>query len=186
MVDMAPLEIQTQDTMKRHIFLLLFALIGMNVMAQYSNTEDFEIKPVDIKGSRVFVDGVKLDKYSAAACFSSLDGVDKSEDYLRYRAGYKTGLGLTIGGAAMIPVGYFMFVGGFVGAWTADTDAGLYVGEAIMLLGAGSVVAGAACFIAGIPTLCVYKTRLNRLEKKYNTSLQIGTSPGGLSLAISF
>ena len=90
---MAPLEIQTQDTMKRHIFLLLFALIGMNVMAQYSNTEDFEIKPVDIKGSRVFVDGVKLDKYSAAACFSSVDGVDRSADYLKYRAGYKTGLG---------------------------------------------------------------------------------------------
>ena len=155
----------------------------MGAMAQYSNSAE---KPLDIRGSRVFVDDCKLDKYSAAACFSSVDGVDRSSDYLKYRTGYKTGLGLTIGGAAMIPVGYFMFVGGFIGAWTADTDAGLYVGEAIMLLGAGSVVAGAACFIAGIPTLCVYKTRLNRLEKKYNTSLQIGTSPGGLSLAISF
>lgn len=172
--------------MKRYILLLLFALIGMSAMAQYSNSAELVNKPLDIRGSRVFVDDCKLDKYSAAACFSSVDGVDMSSDYLKYRTGYKTGLGLTIGGAAMIPVGYFMFVGGFIGAWTADTDAGFYVGEAIMLLGAGSVVAGAACFIAGIPTLCVYKTRLNRLEKKYNTSLQIGTSPGGLSLAISF
>ena len=183
---MAPLEIQTQDTMKRHIFLLLFALIGMNVMAQYSNTEDFEIKPVDIKGSRVFVDGVKLDKYSAAACFSSLDGVDWSGEYLKYRAGYKTGLGLTIGGAAMMPLGYCMFWGGFLWGWTAETDAGVFAAQTLIFLGAGSTVAGAACVLAGIPTLCVYKTRLNRLEKKYNTSLQIGTSPGGLSLAISF
>lgn len=165
---------------------MLFALIGMGAMAQYSSTEVLEKKPIDIRGSRVFVDDYKLDKYSAAACFSSLDGVDWSGEYLKYRAGYKTGLGLTIGGAAMMPVGYFMFVGGFICAWTADTDAGLYTGEALMLLGAGSTVAGAACFLAGIPTLCIYKTRLNRLEKKYNTSLQIGTSPGGLSLAISF
>lgn len=172
--------------MKRHIFLLLFALIGMSAMAQYSSTEVLENKPIDIRGSRVFVDDCKLDKYSAAACFSSVNGIDMSYDYLKYRAGYKTGLGLTIGGAAMMPVGYFMFVGGFICAWTADTDAGLYTGEALMLLGSTSVVAGAACFIAGIPTLCIYKTRLNRLEKKYNTSLQIGTSSNGLSLAISF
>lgn len=172
--------------MKRHILLLLFALIGMSAMAQYSNTGVQEKKTVDIKGSRVFVDGVKLDKYSAAACFSSVDGVDMSDDYLKYRAGYKTGLGLTIGGAAMMPVGLAMILGGFVGAWTADTDFGIIVGEAAMMLGTGSIVAGAACFLAGIPTLCIYKTRLNRLEKKYNTSLQIGTSSNGLSMAISF
>ena len=172
--------------MKRHILLLLLVFLGINAMAQDLSTDVIDKKPIDIRGSRVYVEGNKLDKYSAAACFSSVDGVDMSSDYLKYRTGYKTGLGLTIGGAAMIPVGYFMFVGGFIGAWTADTDAGLYVGEAIMLLGAGSVVAGAACFIAGIPTLCIYKTRLNRLEKKYNTSLQIGTSSNGLSLAISF
>ena len=172
--------------MKRHILLLLFALIGMSAMAQYSNTGVQEKKTVDIKGSRVFVDGVKLDKYSAAACFSSVDGVDMSDDYLKYRAGYKTGLGSTIGGAAMMPVGLAMIVGGFVGAWTADTTVGTVVGEAAMLLGTGSIVAGAACFLAGIPTICVYKTRLNRLEKKHNTSLSVGTSSNGLSMAISF
>ena len=172
--------------MKRHIFLLLFALIGMSAMAQYSNTEVMWNKPIDMRGSRVFVDDYKLDKYSAAACFSSLDGVDWSGEYLKYRAGYKTGLGLTIGGAALIPVGCGMLYGGAFWAYVALSDAGSYAGMSVMFLGAGAVVAGTACFLAGIPTLCVYKTRLNRLEKKYNTSLQIGTSPGGLSLAISF
>jgi hypothetical protein len=171
--------------MKRHIFLLLFALIGMSVMAQYSNP-GVENEPIDIRGSRVFVDGFKLDKYNAAACFSSIDGVDWSAEYLKYRAGYKTGLGLTIGGAALMPVGYGMFLGGFIWAWNAETTAGCIAGEAVMLLGAGSIVAGGLCVLAGIPTLCVYRTRLNRLEKKYNTSLSVGSSPGGLSMAISF
>lgn len=165
---------------------MLFALIGMSAMAQYSNTEVMWNKPIDMRGSRVFVDDYKLDKYSAAACFSSLDGVDWSGEYLKYRAGYKTGLGLTIGGAALIPVGCGMLYGGAFWAYVALSDAGSYAGMSVMFLGAGAVVAGTACFLAGIPTLCVYKTRLNRLEKKYNTSLQIGTSPGGLSLAISF
>ena len=172
--------------MKRHILLLLFALIGMGAMAQYSNTEVQEKKTVDIKGSRVFVDGVKLDKYSAASCFSSVDGVDCSADYLKYRAGYKTGLGLTIGGAALIPVGCGMLYGGAFWAYVALSDAGSYAGMSVMFLGAGAVVAGTACFLAGIPTLCVYKTRLNRLEKKHNTSLSIGASGNGFSMAISF
>lgn len=154
-------------------------------MAQYSNP-GVENEPIDIRGSRVFVDGFKLDKYNAAACFSSIDGVDRSAEYLKYRAGYKTGLGLTIGGAALMPVGYGMFLGGFIWAWNAETTAGCIAGEAVMLLGAGSIVAGGLCVLAGIPTLCVYSTRLNRLEKKYNTSLSVGSSPGGLSMAISF
>lgn len=172
--------------MKRHILLLLSALIGMGAMAQYSNTEVQEKRTVDIKGSRVFVDGVKLDKYSAASCFSSVDGVDRSADYLKYRAGYKTGLGLTIGGAALIPVGCGMLYGGAFWAYVALSDAGSYAGMSVMFLGAGAVVAGTACFLAGIPTLCVYKTRLNRLEKKHNTSLSIGASGNGFSMAISF
>ena len=172
--------------MKRHIFLLLFALIGMSAMAQYSGSAELVDKPLDIRGSRVFVDGVKLDKYSAAACFSSVDGVDRSADYLKYRAGYKTGLGLTIGGAALIPVGCGMLYGGVFWAYVALSDAGSYAGMSVMFLGAGAVVAGTACFLAGIPTLCVYKTRLNRLEKKHNTSLSIGASGNGFSMAISF
>ena len=161
--------------MKRHIFLLLFALIGMSAMAQYSSSAELVDKPLDIRGSRVFVDGVKLDKYSAAACFSSVDGVDRSADYLKYRAGYKTGLGLTVGGAGLAVVGLYTTVAGIAEL----SDAWFYAGAA-------SSVIGTFCFIAGIPTICVYKTRLNRLEKKYNTSLQIGTSSNGLSMAISF
>lgn len=175
--------------MKRHILLLLFALIGMSAMAQYSNTGVQEKKTVDIKGSRVFVDGVKLDKYSAAACFSSVDGVDMSDDYLKYRAGYKTGLGLTIGGASLAVVGAGTAFVGFVKALQSafdNNDHNSAGAEAVMYIGAGSCVIGAACFLAGIPTICVYKTRLNRLEKAYKASLQIGAGGNGVSMAICF
>ena len=31
-----------------------------------------------------------------------------------------------------------------------------------------AVLGGSAAFMAGVPTLCVYKSRLNKLEKAYN------------------
>ena len=93
--------------MKRHIILLLIAFVGMGAMAQNVAQESVaDSKPIKMLGSMVYMDGKKLDKEKAAACFSSLDGVDRSADYLKYRAGYKTGLGLTIGGASLAVVGF--------------------------------------------------------------------------------
>jgi hypothetical protein len=161
-------------TMKRHIFLLLIAFVGINAMAQELSSDAIG-KTIDIRGSKVFVDGNKLDKYSAAACFSSLNGVDRSEDYLKYRAGYKTGLGLTVGGASLAVVGF------------ATTISAIFeLNDPLFGVGVFSMVSGTLSFLAGIPTVCIYKARLNRLEKKHNTSLSIGTSQNGLSMAISF
>ena len=71
--------------MKRHILLLLFVLIGINAMAQEFSAGDIGKKPIDIYGSKVYMDNCKLDKNDAAACFSSIDGVDMSKEYLKYR-----------------------------------------------------------------------------------------------------
>lgn len=168
---------------------MLFALIGMGAMAQNVSLDSAAGKPIDIRGSKVYVDDCKLDKYSAAACFSSLGGVDRSEDYLRYRAGYKTGLGLTIGGASLAVVGAGTAFVGFIKALQTAFGNDSYKtagAETVMYIGAGSCIVGVACFLAGIPTLCVYKTRLNRLEKAHNASLQIGAGGNGVSMAISF
>ena len=144
-------------------------------------------KPIKMLGSMVYMDGKKLDKEKAVACFSSLDGVDRSADYLKYRAGYTTGLGLTIGGASLAVVGFgTAFVGvlvalphAFVGEEHLASDVAIYAGVTGMAV-------GGACVVAGVPMICVYKTRLNRLKKAYNLSLQVGTSSNGLSMAISF
>lgn len=174
--------------MKRLLLIFCVAFISVNAMAQYSATEpDFDNKPVDIRGSRVYVDKKKLDKRTAANCFSSLNGIDRSKDYLKYRAGYKTGLGLTFGGLGLAAVGFMATsVSTVVGVAKALTCQDMTGANAAIYLGVGSFFLGSACFVAGIPVACVYKTRLNRLEKEHNASLQVNAIPGGMSLAISF
>ena len=56
--------------MKRNILLLFFVFIGMNAMAQEFSTDAIGKTPIEIRGSKVFVEDYKLDKYTAAACFS--------------------------------------------------------------------------------------------------------------------
>lgn len=173
--------------MKRLVLLMCIALISINTMGQYTPVDSVNQKPIDIRGSRVFVENMQLEKSAAAARFSSLGGVDRSMDYLKYRTGYKTGLGLTIGGASLAAVGYGVSLVGLVGAignaFNEDTHRW---GDPIFYLGATSFVAGSLCLLSGIPTLCVYKTRLNRLEREYNTSLSVGASPSGFALTINF
>ena len=174
--------------MKRYIILLLIVFAGVNAMAQGMEQETLaDGTPIKMLGSMVYKNNRKLDKKSAAECFSMLNGVDRSEDYLKYRAGYKTGLGLTIGGASLAIVGFGVsFVGvlvalphAFAGNETPGADFAIYSGV-------GAMIAGGACFVAGIPTLCVYKTRLNRLKKDYNMQLQVGASQNGLSMSLCF
>jgi hypothetical protein len=95
---------------------MCIALISINTMGQYTPVDSVNQKPIDIRGSRVFVENMQLEKSAAAAQFSSLGGVDRSMDYLKYRRGYKTGLGLTIGGASLAAVGYGVSLVGLVGA----------------------------------------------------------------------
>ncbi len=173
--------------MKRNILLLLFVFIGMSAMAQEFSTDEIGKTPIDIRGSKVFVNDYQLDKYTAAACFSSLDGVDRSSDYLKYRKGYKVGAGLLAGGASLAVVGLGTTLTTLVIAFDRGLDErGTAIADVVMQAGLLSTVAGSLCFLAGIPTICVYKIKLNRLEKKYNTSLSLGASPSGMSMAISF
>ena len=169
--------------MKRHILLLFFAFVGINAMAQDFSSEAIYKNPIDIRGCKVYVGTSKLDNYSAVECFSSLDGVDRSKDYLKYRAGYKTGVGLTVGGASLAVAGFATSLAGFIASYG---NMSAEAADAVIITGYFSSLTGALCFLAGIPTICVYKARLNRLEKEYNASLRIGASAGGLSMAISF
>lgn len=174
--------------MKRYIFLLLVVFASVNAMAQVMEQEALaDGTPIKMLGSMVYKNNRKLDKKSAAECFSMLNGVDRSEDYLKYRAGYKTGLGLTIGGASLALAGFGASLVGvlvalpyaFAGEEHQGADIAIYSGV-------GAMIAGGACFVAGIPTLCVYKTRLNRLKKDYNMQLQVGASQNGLSMSLCF
>lgn len=136
---------------------------------------------VDIKGSRVFQSGEKLSKEEAVLLMSDINGMDMSDDYLKYRKGYKAGLGMTIGGASLALVG----AAGTVTSVLLALPYAFAGKESTMLdvaLGTSMVcaVGGIAVMIAGIPTLCVYKKRLNGLET------EISAHPGGIGLTLRF
>ena len=136
---------------------------------------------VDIKGSRVFQGGEKLSKEEAVLLMSDINGMDMSDDYLKYRKGYKAGLGMTIGGASLALVG----AAGTVTSVLLALPYAFAGKESTMLdvaLGTSMVcaVGGIAVMIAGIPTLCVYKKRLNGLET------EISAHPGGIGLTLRF
>ena len=142
----------------------------------YAASAQYAVSPttIDIKGSRVFIEGERLSLDSATACFSSMDGTDRSADYLAYRKGYKAGLGMTVGGAVCATVGGVAFLGSFVAALAHGLSAS-FAGEevpvwvdAALYSSAALTLGGGAVFLAGVPTLCVYKNRLNKLEKAYN------------------
>lgn len=46
----------------------------------------------------------------------------------------------------MVPVGYGIFLGGFLWAWTSNSDISFACAEATMYIGLGSMVAGAAFY----------------------------------------
>lgn len=169
--------------MKRIIVVLIAVLAAVSASAQYA---DMENRTVDIKGSRVFVDGEKLSKEAATSLFADLNGVDRSGDYLKYRKGYKAGLGMVIGGASLVSAGALVMGGGAVSALilgipVALTGEDMPKGVDIALgVGCGAMIAGAAVLVAGIPTLCVYKSRLNNLEASF------GPQSSGLGLALRF
>lgn len=158
--------------MKRIVFLIVSCLMAYAASAQ---------TVVDIKGSRVFQSGEKLSKEEAVLLMSDINGMDMSDDYLKYRKGYKAGLGMTIGGASLALVG----AAGTVTSVLLALPYAFAGKESTMLdvaLGTSMVcaVGGIAVMIAGIPTLCVYKKRLNGLET------EISAHPGGIGLTLRF
>ena len=95
--------------MKKLLLLLTFLSFAYAASAQYATSS--HVPYISVKGSRVFIEGEMLPKDQAAALFSDMNGVDRSGDYLKYRAGYKTGMGLSIGGASLVVTGSLIGVG---------------------------------------------------------------------------
>ena len=192
--------------MKRLLQILSLILVGYAASAQ-------TYAPVEIKGSRVFMEGKRLTKSEAVSLFSDFHGTDRSSEYLRYRSAYKTGLGLTVGGSVLTLGGGFTFVTGVAvvvaGGITLPLFAGVDViagtdtsseysseifGKANTILNVGlfATLGGVAMLASGIPTLCVYNSRLNHMEEDYNKAYLIplevtfGPQRHGFGFALTF
>lgn len=157
--------------MKRILLSLFAALISLAASAQFATSPHGEIK---VRGSRIFCDGEKLSKEKAAALFSDFGGVDRGDEYLRYRKGYKTGVGLSVGGASLVVLGGSAFC---VSSVLAVVTVPLIAGsgqevpkelEVALSASLGSAALGAAIMLAGIPTAAVYQHRIKKMVKSYN------------------
>ncbi len=157
--------------MKRILLSLLAAMVSLAASAQYASVPHSEL---EVRGSSIFCDGEKLSKDQAAALFSDFGGVDRSDEYLRYRKGYRTGVGLSVGGASV------MVVGGAAAyvttAITVIAGAGASLSgeplpkelEAALYGTYAATAAGALMMLAGIPTASVYQHRIKKMSKDYN------------------
>ena len=112
------------------------------------------------------MDGYRLEKNEAAACFNNLHGYDRSSDYLKYRAAYKAGVGLSVGGPVLFVVSGFTYLMTAATALVTAPFAAL-ADESLPTELRNAFVAsycmtlvGAAATLTGIPLACVYRSRI--------------------------
>lgn len=181
--------LQKLGFMKRIILIALLSLAAFSASAQYAAVPEH----IKVGGSSIYSGNEKLTVDQALMCFSDLNGVDRSADYLKYRKGYRTGLGLTIAGGSL-------FVGGTV-VCSSATLVALVIGIPMGMGGNGSVlqvtnglvqastvcmIAGGGMVAAGVPVLCVNRRRINHLAYDYNQQMTVGPTANGLGLALNF
>lgn len=184
--------------MKRLLLAVFALVIAATASAQYVSSTPAQI---EARGSRIFCDGEKLSKEKAAALFSDFDGADRSDEYLRYRKGYKTGVGLSVGGASLVVLGGSAFCVSsvlalvavpLIGASGQEVPKGLEVALSASL---GSAALGAVMMLAGIPTASVYQHRIKKMSKEYNAlsakdsekpMLTFAPAKSGIGITMSF
>ena len=180
--------------MKR--FILVFALFVTSVAV--SNAQYAYPSEITSRGGKIFAYGEKLEPTDAAQLLSEVGGLELGEDYLSYRKGYRTGVGLSVGGAAATVVGTMAFYTGVVLVFAVSVPTSLagqeppIWPEAVMYAGGAVAVSGAALVVAGIPTACVYRHRIKKVTDEYNSTVTskpvVTFSPArsGIGIAMNF
>lgn len=181
--------------MKRIVILLLSLAFSVAASAQYASAPQGYL---ETRGAKVFCNGQRLSPDQAAVIFSDMGGVDRSADYLKYRKGYRAGVGLAVGGASAIMLGSLLYTTSAVAALVvgipmAFAGEPMPIGIDIGLYGGVSMAAaGLAVMIAGIPTAVVYQGRIKDMAAACNTSsafspsVTVGPTRSGLGLALNF
>ena len=173
------------NTMKR-IVLILGLIVASVTAAQAQYARPSELTS---RGSRIIADGETLTVQQAADLFSEFGSAEMGEDYLKNRKGFRTGLGLSIAGPPVCVFGGFAYLIG--GLMSIDSD--LYtIGASIYYTGATLAVSGALMTVVGIPTACVYRSRIKNSALDYNAGIKpkpiVTFSPArsGIGLAMTF
>ncbi|MBQ6709559.1 MAG: hypothetical protein IJ271_06750 [Bacteroidales bacterium] len=185
--------------MKRLLMIVLsFALASVCASAQYRN--DVAVDSLDgimvKKGGALMLDGMKIAKEGAQ--------LHIPEYYDRWRkanAGYKTGLGLTIAGCALGAIHVVSYwplceavrqdPPGWLFPINKDFEDPFFVFSGYLMT--ATFWTAIPCILAGVPTLCVYNSRLKHIASDYNAGrnsndayLTFGGQANGIGLALNF
>lgn len=195
--------------MKRLFLLIICSLMAATAFAQYAETSI----PV-LKGSRVYVDGEKIPHEEVMAYLVSEYDFSVADRWAANRRAYKTGLGLTIAGTSLAFCSGVVFTGGILAAAgtavsipllgtigiiagnmkpvTDNINNGMSAADKLITVGGCGALASLAMIASGIPTLCVYKKRLNSTFNEYMSGISsdaymaFGPTGNGIGLALNF
>lgn len=196
--------------MKKLFFLFLFVIISVTASAQFAGSGHV----VGLKGSKVYVDGVRISNDQVLAGFKDVQGQDLSSQWQKSSNGYKTGVGLTVAGGSLAAGGSLTLCCGLiVGAGTAISlpvlgmpglvtgdfgvaedfaDQGFSTAEKLITIGGTCALVGIVMTAAGIPTMCIYKNKMKGMLREASPSmadqvtLSAGPTANGVGLALRF
>lgn len=193
--------------MRKFLILLIFSSLAVSASAQYADRSI-----VDLRGSRVFLNGEKMSNHEVIARITAVHGEDTADAWARTSRAYRTGKGLTISGAslavlggttvtlgALAAMGVALYVPliGMVGV-VAGGDTGAMVDEmmsrpeTLMTVGSYVLLGGTAMLASGIPIMCVSKKKLDGMFREHDYGLQnelrftLGPTSNGVGLALNF
>lgn len=202
--------------MRKLLFVLSFALGVLCLSehkagAQYRSGDTAQgVSYLTLSGASVFEGENELSKEQLQDFLSDVNGVDCSRRFLNARAGYRTGMGLTISGASVFLVGGTVYLTGLCVAVLGGAESILFFplsgqlggnpgveiaqkGLNLVQVGGYAVLGSLALVAAGVPTLYVCKNRMYDIINDYNDanssrtySLTFGPQHHGVGLALNF
>ena len=173
-----------QMIMKRLILILGLIIASVSAaQAQYAYPSE-----LTSRGSKIIADGQKLTTHQAAKLFTEFGGAQYGEDYLSNRKGYRTGITLSLTGPVTFAVGGVAYIVGGLMTLDDDLSPASYI---TYYTGAAMAVSGAIMTVTGIPTACIYWSRIKRTTKEYNAAnskplVTFSPARSGFGIAMNF
>lgn len=191
------------NTMKRILFPLLALTWAVTASAQYAPGS------LQRKGTHLEAQGVRLSEAEMNAVLSDIGGVNYNEDWNDWTTRRNTGMGLTLGGAAVGIAGGVVVmlgaavsiagmgagaivgsIGGQEGAQQA-AEAGAQAGKPYLTAGTIAGLAGLTSFCVGLPMWISNTKKMNGVVNQYNAdkpqaSLTFGSTDSGIGFRFNF
>lgn len=191
-------------TTLRLLFLGILALLSTGAFAQY--VPEWQIGTMRMKGGRLAIDNVKLDKETTLLIIDQVGGQDLVASWEKYSRQRGWGIGLTAGGYSLAAVGFAYGGVYLVGGLIASVFVAVGGQEAVdrvwedlgprVNIGAGVMLAGLAAGTTGVVLLCVGNHHLRKIADTCDAAgltpvapaarLTFGPTPSGAGLALRF